>query len=42
MAIQVKGQTYYWVDTVCVDEVIYDIYQNDNDEVIYKPIDTLW
>jgi len=42
MAVQFNGDTYYLVDVIEVDEVIYEVYQNDRDEVIYKPIDTTY
>lgn len=42
MAIKIQGRTYYYVDTICVDEVIYDVYQDEYDNVFYKQIDTLY
>lgn len=42
MAVNLNDKLYYWVDTICVDEVIYDVYQSDDDEVIYKAVDTLF
>ena len=41
MAVEINGRTYWYVDTVCVDEVVYDIYQDEYDNVVYKAIDTL-
>ena len=42
MAITIQGRTYYYVDTVCVDEVIYDVYEDEYDNVYYQQIDTLY
>lgn len=42
MSAKINGDTFYYVDTVCVDEIIYDVYQNDNGDVIYKAIDSLF
>lgn len=42
MSVRVNGITYYYVDTICVDEVIYDVYQDDNDNTFYKMVDTLY
>lgn len=41
MSKQINGQTYWWVDTICEDEILYDVYQNDRDEVVYLPFGTL-
>ena len=42
MAKQINGETWYYVDTVCDDELIYDVYQNDNDETFYEIVGTLY
>lgn len=42
MAIKHNGRTYYLVDVISVDEVIYEVYQDDYDNVIYKQIDTIY
>lgn len=42
MAITIQGRTYYYVDTICVDDIIYDVYQDEYDNVFYKAIDSLW
>lgn len=42
MAVKFNGRTYYYVDTICVDEIIYDVYQDDYDNVIYKVVDTTY
>ena len=42
MAIKIKGKTYWYVDTQVIDEVIYDIYQDDKGNVFYKAIDTIF
>lgn len=41
MAVLHNGRTYYWVDTICVDEIIYDVYMDEYDNVFYKAVDTL-
>ena len=35
------GEVYYYVDTICVYEVVYDVYENDRGNHIYEPIDTI-
>lgn len=42
MSKKINGETYYYVDTIYDDELIYDVYQNDRDETIYEPVDTLY
>ena len=42
MAKEFNGKTYYWVDTVMVEEVIYDVYEDDFENYIYVAIDTLY
>ena len=42
MAIKHNGRTYYLVDVISVDEVIYEVYQDDYDNVIYKQIGTIY
>lgn len=42
MTKQINGETYYYVDTVYDDDFIYDVYQNDKDDVIYEIVDTLY
>lgn len=44
MALQiiVHGVVYDYIDTVCIDEIIYDVYQDQYDNVIYKVIDTTY
>ena len=42
MAKLINGETYYYVDTICDDDLIYDVYENDREEVIYVPIDCLY
>lgn len=42
MAKQINGETYWYVDTVCDEDLIYDIYQNDRDEVIYEVVGTMY
>lgn len=42
MAIQYKGRTYYYVDTIYDDFMVYDVYMDEYDNVYYKPIDILY
>ena len=42
MAKQINGETYYYVDTVYDEDLIYDIYQNDRDEVVYEVVGTMY
>lgn len=42
MAVSYNGRTYWYVDTICVDEIIYDIYEDEYGNVIYKVSDTLF
>ena len=39
MSKKINGRTYYYVDTIVVDDIIYDVYQDDYDNTIYQPID---
>lgn len=42
MAIQYKGRTYYYVDTIYDEDLVYDVYEDEYDNVYYKPIDILY
>lgn len=42
MSKKINGETYYYVDTIYDDDLIYDIYQNDRDEVIYEVVGTMY
>ena len=42
MKKQVNGETYWHVDTIYDDDLIYDVYENDRDEVIYEVVGTLY
>jgi len=42
MAKIINGETYWYVDTICCDEIIYDVYENDRGEHFYVMIDTLY
>mgnify|MGYP003324867953 CR=1 FL=1 len=42
MAKQINGETWYYVDTVCDEELIYDIYQNEQGETFYDVVGTLY
>lgn len=43
MAKNINGQTWYYVDTICDDDLVYDVYENEiTGEVIYEVVDTLY
>lgn len=42
MSKKINGQNWYYVDTICDDDLIYDVYENDRDEVIYEVVGTLY
>ena len=42
MSKKINGETWYLVDTICDDDLIYDVYENDRDEVIYEVVGTLY
>lgn len=42
MAKVINGKTWYWVDTVCVDEIIYDVYEDEYGNHHYEVSDTLF
>lgn len=42
MSVIVDGVVFYYVDTICQDEVIYDVYEDDNDNHFYQVIDTTY
>lgn len=42
MAVKLNGRTYWYVDTVVIDEIIYDIYEDEYGNVHYQVSDTLY
>lgn len=42
MTLIVNGETYYYVDTIYDEDLIYDIYQNDRDQVVYEIVGTMY
>ena len=42
MSKKINGETYYYVDTIYDDDLIYDIYENDRDEVVYEIVGTMY
>lgn len=42
MSIKINGMTWYYVDTVYDDDLVYDIYENDLGEHIYKVVCSLY
>ena len=39
---QINGETWWYVDTICDDTFVYDIYENEQGEIHYEIIDTLY
>ena len=42
MSVKVNGKTYYYVDTICEDEIIYDVYEDDFGNIYYQVADSLY
>lgn len=42
MSVVVDGVVFYYVDTICSDEIIYDVYEDDNGFYFYKVVDTTY
>jgi len=42
MSKKINGETWYWVDTVYDEDLIYDIYQNEQGETFYEVVGTLY
>lgn len=42
MSKQINGEVWYYVDTTYDDELVYDIYENEQGETFYEIIDTLY
>ena len=42
MSKTINGETWYYVGTTYDEDLVYDIYQNDKDEVFYEVVDTLY
>ena len=42
MSIKINGMTWYYVDTVYDDDLVYDIYENELGEHIYKVVCSLY
>ena len=42
MAKVISGMTYWYVDKIYYDDLIYDIYENDRGEVIYEVVGTMY
>lgn len=42
MAKVINGETWYWVDTICDDTFVYDVYENELGEHYYEIVDTLY
>lgn len=42
MSVKLNGKTYFWVDTICVDEIIYDVYEDEYGNTYYQVSDTLY
>lgn len=42
MSKKINGETWYWVDTICDDDLVYDVYENEQGEHIYDIVDSLY
>ena len=42
MSKKINGETWYYVDTIYDDDLIYDIYENDLGEHFYEVVGTLY
>lgn len=42
MSKKINGETWYWVDTICDDDLVYDVYENELGEHYYEIVDTLY
>ena len=42
MAKKINGELWYYVDTIYDDDLVYDIYQNEQGETFYEVIDTMY
>lgn len=42
MSKKINGETWFYVDTVCDDDLVYDVYENEQGETFYEVIDTLY
>lgn len=42
MAKIVNGETWFYVGTTYDEDLVYDIYQNEQGETFYEVIDTLY
>lgn len=42
MSKKINGETWYWVDTIYDDCLIYDVYENDLGEHHYEVVGTLY
>ena len=42
MAKTINGEIWYYVDTICDDDLVYDIYENEQGEHFYEIVDTLY
>lgn len=38
----INGKTYYYVDTVVIDEMVYDVYEDEYDHAYYHFVKSLW
>lgn len=42
MSKKINGTIWYYVDTVCDEDLVYDIYENEQGETFYEVVDTLY
>ena len=42
MTKKINGQVWYYVDTTYDDDLVYDIYENEQGETFYEVVGTLY
>lgn len=42
MSKKINGQVWYYVDTTYDDDLVYDIYENEQGETFYEVVGTLY
>ena len=42
MSKKINGETWYYVDTTCDDDFVYDVYENEQGETFYEIVETLY
>lgn len=42
MKVRYKGTDYYYVDTVVIDEIIYDVFENKQGQAFLRVVGTTY